>query len=129
MYSISLFFRFSGLKKSRALCTTFILNPVLYQKFCLCISNLVSGSTTRLLLPLLVMLNSFEKSTLYLPSKMLLKSRRSLRLLVSTSLLVKFTCLVFSNLMGKFLGLFKSDLYVLGLRQITLTEILDGFLG
>ena len=70
IYSISFFFSFSGLKKSRDLCTTFILNPVPYQKFCLCISYLVSGSTTRLL-PLLVM-NSFEKSTSCLPFKMLL---------------------------------------------------------
>ena len=69
IYSISFFFRFSGLKKSSDLCTTFILNPVLYQKFCLCISYLVSGSTTRLLLPLLVILNSFEKSTSCLPSR------------------------------------------------------------
>ena len=78
-YSISFFFRFSGLKKSRDLCTTVILNPVLYQKFCLCISYLVSGSTR--LLPLLVILNSFEKSTSYLPSKMLLNSERSLNTL------------------------------------------------
>ena len=61
MYSISLFFRFSGLKKSRALCTMFILNPVLYQKFCLCISYLVSGSTTRLPLMLSDFFDRFKQ--------------------------------------------------------------------
>ena len=52
------------------------LNPVMYQKLSLCISYLTAERITRILL-LLLILNCFEKSTLYFPPRTLLHISRS----------------------------------------------------